>query len=82
VDTEFHRVLLSPDIPKFRPALHSLFARSDQDAPSRLPTQHGLLVNDVKTSFLHTFGESNVAELRRHFQKSLLERMDVFNAPC
>jgi hypothetical protein len=31
---------------------------------------------------LHTCGESNVAELRRHFQKSLGEPMDVFHAPC
>ena len=30
--------------------------------------------------FLHTFGESNIAELRIHFQKSLFERMDVSNA--
>ena len=33
-------------------------------------------------SIFHTFGESNVSELRRHFQKSLLERIDVFNTPC
>ncbi len=33
-------------------------------------------------TLFHTFGESNTVELRIHFQKSLLERMDVFNVPC
>lgn len=39
-----------------------------------------LIFENMGKCDLTQFGESSVAELRIHSQKSLLERMDVFNA--
>ncbi len=45
-------------------------------------TIYNALKKRPKPSILHTFGESNVAELRIYFQESLVERMEVFKVLC